>query len=311
MIDLYDENDSAGGIAWGPGSDNFYAFMIDDWGYYKLDFLDPISGFEAIVDWTFIPNEVQWLPSSNQVRVYVGEDVVRLFVNGIVVEELSLPSLGPGRVGLYGESLEVGGVEVWFDHFQVWDDPSSGSSGQVVFDDDFSSWGFDWGEEDWGSFGSHYIDDEYAIWITSSDFWQGMYAPLGPVGGDLAIETTAYESSLGLDGAYGILWGLDWETFYLFEVSSDGYYHVAHKLNGEWQNDAVSWTPSSDVLMGGASNALRLDLIDGQAYLSVNGATIDSFWPTDWASFQVGIGGTAFQYVPYEARFTRFTVRAL
>jgi len=310
VLDLHEENDAAGGVAWGPGSDHFYAFMIDDWGFYKLDFLDPVSGFETIVDWTSIPNEVQWLPSSNQVRVYVGRDIVRLFVNGIVVEELSLPSLGPGRIGLYGESLEVGAVEIWFDHFQVWGDTEDVSAGYAIFDDDFASAGFDWGEEDWGSFGSHYVDGEYAIWVTSSDFWQGMYAPFDPPRGDLIIEATAYESSLGQDGAYGILWGLDWGTFYLFEVSSDGYYHVAHKQDGEWQSDPVAWTPSADVLMGGAPNALRLDLVGGQAFLTVNGATVDSFWPNDWASFQVGIGGTAYQYVPFEARFVRFTVSA-
>jgi len=308
VLDLHEENDAAGGLAWGPGSDHFYAFMIDDWGFYKLDYLDPATGFETIVDWTFIPNEVQWLPSSNQVRAYVGDEIVRLFVNGIVVEELSIPSLGPGRIGLYGESLEVGNVEVWFDHFQVWGDPDSASSAQVVFDDDFWSTGFDWGEEDWGSFGSNYVNGEYAIWVSDNDFWQGMYAPLDPVSGDLSIETTAYESSFGQDGAYGILWGLDWGTFYLFEVSSDGYYHVAHRQDGEWQTDPVPWTQSADVLTGGNPNTVRLDLLDGQAYLTVNGTTVDSFWPTDWTSFLVGIGGTAYQYVPFEARFSRFTV---
>jgi len=74
---------------------------------------------EPIVNWTESP-EINLGDAPNQLRVSVYGDQINLYINGVLVETLTSPNLGPGGVGLIGAAYEEPDVEVWFDNFQVW-----------------------------------------------------------------------------------------------------------------------------------------------------------------------------------------------
>lgn len=112
-------DDGSYGIVWGPADDNFYWFEVSADGWYTLSRMRNGEWEEPIVNWTESP-EINLGDTPNQLRVSVYGDEIYLYINGILIETLTGPNLGPGRVGLIGAAYEEPDVEVWFDNFQVW-----------------------------------------------------------------------------------------------------------------------------------------------------------------------------------------------
>ena len=112
-------DDGSYGIVWGPDNDNLYWFEVSADGWYTLSRMRDGEWEEPIVNWTESP-EISLGDAPNQLRVGVYGDAILLYINGVLVETLTTPNLGPGQVGVIAAAYEQPDVQVWFDNFQVW-----------------------------------------------------------------------------------------------------------------------------------------------------------------------------------------------
>lgn len=91
-------------------------------------------------------------------------------------------------------------------------------------------------EKGWSSYVDHYID-------TSKDF---------------EIETKIDKINGVQNYGYGLIWGKDSTSEFIFYIASNGYYKITRKVN-DVDQDIVKWTTSSSVLQGnGVSNVLKV-----------------------------------------------------
>lgn len=87
----------------------------------------------------------------------------------------------------------------------------------------------------------------------------------GPVTAhDFYAEVDAYHVAGPLDNEFGILFRNDGNNYYLFNVSSDGYFRLHKWLDGEWAS-IVDWQESSAIATGEGSHNRLAVLADGPA----------------------------------------------
>ncbi|GEM_PF-6891040 len=86
----------------------------------------------------------------------------------------------------------------------------------------------------------------------------------------LAGQISGYAGGPGSIAGYGVLFSYtDPNNFFIFLLSTNGYYEVLQKQNGNW-NTLLPWTSSSDILQGDQLNQIDVAYIhysDGNYYL--------------------------------------------
>jgi hypothetical protein len=84
-----------------------------------------------------------------------------------------------------------------------------------------------------------------------------------------------------LDNAYGVVFRMqDTDNYYMFLISSDGYYQVQRNVNGQ-QKKMSDWIPSSLIKPGmNVDNWLRVVALDDSFRFYINGAPVDLCIPT-------------------------------
>ena len=74
-----------------------------------------------------------------------------------------------------------------------------------------------------------------------------------------------------------LFWANDYDNYYALEVAPDGSFQVARRVRGRWIYP-VKWRKSPALKTGkGATNALRLRLVGGEARIGFNGREVLSF----------------------------------
>lgn len=172
--------------------------------------------------------------------------------------------------------------------------PPPPDMGQILFSDDFSdptSGLFDLEqEEEWGI--SYYTADEQYLF--------GLNPYAGPIYDYYFDETLPDEFLLqatgGYEGAanngYGLVFqlqvGEEFDEFYLFRISGDGYF-IAEKSVGGELSTLIDWTPSS--LIDQTENAANVLTVEGRAdtyYLYINGLEVATFSDADLSGGSFG-----------------------
>jgi hypothetical protein len=102
-------------------SDNFYALGVNAvTGKYRL--LEQKNGFwSTILGWTFSPSIIQG-PNPNILTVVARGQLISLYANGVLLNQVTVNTSTAGRIGLYTLNLyEPDGVIAYYDNLRVFE----------------------------------------------------------------------------------------------------------------------------------------------------------------------------------------------
>lgn len=161
------------------------------------------------------------------------------------------------------------------------------TSGNVLYEDDFSSPGSGWddGGVDIGS--THYLNGAYQIEVIKqqSYVWGNPYQSFG----DVAVGVNAQVFQSTGQGDFGILCHYqDVDNFYALEVSEDGFFAIWKRMKGETQN-LVEWQSSSDIPQDGGVVTIEALCSGSELALAVNGVVLARVSDNSFNSGDVGL----------------------
>lgn len=124
---------------------------------------------------------------------------------------------------------------------------------------------------------------------------------------DVVIETSYSTQSNGPPTAAGLIFRYqDENNFYLFSVSSDGYYALELLENNQWIR-LIDWTQHT--IIHPEHNRLRVELRGDQITLYVNDRRLEQTRDTTFMSGQIGLAVTSFDQAGALARYDDIIVR--
>ncbi len=98
-------------------SENFYLFQVSGDGRYGLDVYEN-DELTTLIDWTD-SSEINGTGEANRLRVETEGSVIRLFVNGELLEEISDDTFADGEMALAVNTFDEGDATVTFDNLIV------------------------------------------------------------------------------------------------------------------------------------------------------------------------------------------------
>ncbi len=115
-----------------------------------------------------------------------------------------------------------------------------------------------------------------------------------------------------LDNEYGVLirYQSDSDEFYLFAVSSDGFYSVQKYQNDEWTM-LVKWLASSAIRQGDAVNRLRVTAQGPEMRFYANGELLAQVRDASFRSGNVGLLASTSDQAGVVIAFDNLRVRPL
>ncbi len=181
-----------------------------------------------------------------------------------------------------------------------------------LYEDNFdapSGWDVYEDEDTW----AEYVEGGYRLGVKSPDFVTWGNPEDLPQFSDFRIEVDAWQVQGPLDNNLGIAvryQGND-DSFYWFQISSDGFYSVDLLQAGEWRSLA-GWQQSPAIQQGlGMSNHLALDCDGSEFDFSVNGTLLTSVTDSTLAAGSIGLAAGAFAEAGVVVQFDNLRVTAL
>ena len=184
---------------------------------------------------------------------------------------------------------------------------TSGASGDVLFQDDFSDPFSGWDRIQHEDYTIDYTDGSYWFYVKSPNIL--VRGQLGLDLADVSVEVDATKLS-GPTGEFGIVCRYDGATgnYYLLEVSDTGAYAIFKRKDDGWET-LVDFTPTDAVRTGEAANHLRADCAGDTLTLYVNDEKVAEARDTDLTSGDVGLLAGASDQPGVEILFDNFVVR--
>ncbi len=162
-------------------------------------------------------------------------------------------------------------------------------SGSVLFFDDFSRASSGWDREDGEDGQTDYVPGGYLIWVKQPnlDLWANPGLDLG----DVSIEVDAARVDGPLSNTYGVICRYqDGDNYYFGIISSDGYYAIGKRFEGE--NTLLTdekLQPTDKVADGTSVNHLRLDCIGSTLNFYANGYLLGTTSDAAFSRGDVGV----------------------
>jgi serine/threonine protein kinase len=177
-----------------------------------------------------------------------------------------------------------------------------------LFSDDFSNPGSGWDTTN----GSTYVTDYYQGWyrIYVIDANTQVWANPSLNFTDTIIDVDAYKSGGVDDNNFGVICRYqDVDNFYYFLISSDGYYGILRKVNGQSQAlGADSLQRTDTIIQGTATNHIVAECIGSTLTLYVNGQFVASQYDTTFSSGDVGLTAGTYSQGGTDILFDNFVV---
>lgn len=189
-------------------------------------------------------------------------------------------------------------------------DAADASTGDILFEDDFSYVLSGWPADSDANASLDYSDSRYEISIYQTDYTA--WATPGENFTNADIEVEATFDSGGIDSVFGIICRhVDYDNFYVMVIDSDGYYGIFKTINsGEFTLIDSEYMDYSDAIHRGEdTNRLRAVCNGERLALSVNGELLLEVTDTALTGGDVGLlvaTGTTPNTTVY---FDNFTVR--
>jgi len=181
-------------------------------------------------------------------------------------------------------------------------------SGQALYHDDFSDPSSGWTQTASPNGTLGYSDGTYRIMVQSAGY--DLWAVSGQVYGDVQIEADATRVAGPEYNRFGLVCRFqDMNNFYVFFISSDGYYAIGKIKNGAASllgQQMMAYT--SFIVQDDGPNHLRFDCIGNTLKGYVNGQPIAITSDADFSGGDAGLITGAFDQGGVEVSFDNFTV---
>ncbi len=187
---------------------------------------------------------------------------------------------------------------------------TSGSSSNVLFQDDFSDTGSGWDQMSSDNATTDYQDGVYRIYVsdTNSDYWANPGLSLG----DVRVEVEASKVGGPDDNDLGVICRYqDTQNFYFGLISNDGFAGIGKIKGGDQQllsGDQLQ--PADSIHQGNSKNTLRLDCVGNALTLLVNGTQEITVTDADFTTGDVGLMAGTYDTPGTDIHFDNFVVRA-
>jgi S1-C subfamily serine protease/antitoxin component YwqK of YwqJK toxin-antitoxin module len=110
---------------------------------------------------------------------------------------------------------------------------------------------------------------------TENGFRQTINIPLS-LSEDFSIETIIDFKSGEKNSGQGLLWGFkDWDNYYYFYISGNGYYRIGAKTEGI-DLEFVKWTQTNTLNQDYQRNLIKVLRVKDKMYFSINGSLVHS-----------------------------------
>ncbi|MDA3910535.1 MAG: trypsin-like peptidase domain-containing protein [Bacteroidales bacterium] len=110
---------------------------------------------------------------------------------------------------------------------------------------------------------------------TENGFRQTINIPLS-LTEDFSIETIIDFKSGEKNNGHGLIWGFkDWDNYYYFYISANGYYLIGGKTEGI-NIEIVEWTESNTINQDYQRNQVKILRVKDKMYFSINGSLVHS-----------------------------------
>jgi hypothetical protein len=186
--------------------------------------------------------------------------------------------------------------------------PTSSSSANVLFQDDFSKDNSGWDRVRNEDGITDYDNGGYRIQIPTAD--TELWANPGLNFSDVRIEVDAVRQAGPEDNDFGVICRYqDSDNFYYMLVTSDGYYGIIKVKDGEMSLLGGEEFGATDQVKGGsATNHIRGDCIGETLTLYVNGQKLDSQQDAEFPFGDVGLIAGTYGESGTDVYFDNFTV---
>lgn len=90
---------------------------------------------------------------------------------------------------------------------------------------------------------------------------------------DVIVEVDAQKIAGPEDNSYGVVCRQQGDTYYYFEITSDGYYKIARFVDDEYY-EILPWTETEAILPGNGLNHIRIECVGTTLAMYVNGISL-------------------------------------
>ncbi len=181
-------------------------------------------------------------------------------------------------------------------------------AGQALYHDDFSDPASGWLQTTSTNGSLGYADGAYRMLVQSTGY--DLWALSGQAYGDVQIEVDATRLSGPVYNRFGLICRFqDNDNFYIFYISSDGYYAIGKIKNGAaFLLGQEMMAYSTAIVQGNGPNHLRFDCIGNTLNGYVNGQAIAITTDADFSGGDAGLITGAFDESGVEVSFDNFVV---
>ncbi len=171
------------------------------------------------------------------------------------------------------------------------------------FSDNFSNPASGWWTESGDDYSMEYLNGEYRItvnpgWIAWSTLDFGL--------SDYRVEVDARAAGQ-LGGGVGLMFGLNNDGFYVFEISN-GEYGLWRIASGPWTwTTLVDWTASSAIRGGNQTNRLKVARSGDNITLYANGQLLTTIYDGTYRGTELGMASDAYS-ASFDGRFDNFAL---
>jgi len=179
----------------------------------------------------------------------------------------------------------------------------------ILFFDDFTDTDNGWGEFSNTDGGMGYYIGRYHFTINTTDIYYWAVAPRYFT--NVSIEVDAKKVKGPLSNEIGVICRMqDDSNFYLFSISSDGYYGIFKLIDDEWSSLGISeWGFDDQVIKTGIqTNHIKATCNDENLILEVNGHVLMDVYDSDLAAGDVGLYAGTYEAGGLEVWFDNFLV---
>jgi hypothetical protein len=181
-------------------------------------------------------------------------------------------------------------------------------SGEALYHDDFSSSTNGWPQTVNANGSLGYADGAYEMLVQSASY--DLLAVSGQIYRNVQIEVDATRSAGPVDNRFGLICRFqDMDNFYIFIISSDGYYAIGIIKDGAASllgQEMMAF--SAAIVQGSGHNHLRFDCIGNTLTGYINGQTIAITNDANFSDGDAGLITGAFDETGVDVSFDNFMV---
>ena len=162
----------------------------------------------------------------------------------------------------------------------------------VAAEDAYSSYLFERGE-----YRISVVDPQTMVWSLADGKFRSVA---------INVDTTFSEAEPAF--AAGVVFNYqDPDNFYLFSLSSEGFYSLDVLEDNNWTT-LIDWTETDALAPYGSPNRVSLEVGDGQIRIVLNGERLDTMRDATFESGNVGLAVSSFDDGNVTARFDNFAI---